>query len=167
MNNLNLKINAMKKSPILVAVLFLGLSLFSCKFEDVPPSKKELLTNKTWLVSSKMLTPSITMGGMVISDILILESDEVRKYSYKYDMDGTLTQFDHLNQVKFKTKWSFNSDETQITHQEAIVYNYPIVGDLKLITATIESITDNQIVALLPFTNEGTNYVITIIFKPK
>lgn len=157
----------MKKSSRLVAVLFLGLSLFSCKFEDVPLSKKELLTNKTWLITNKTLSPSMTMGGMVISDILIMESDEVRKYSFKYNMDGTMTQFDHLNQVRFRTKWSFNKEETQISHEEAIVYNYPIVGDLKLTTATMESITNNQMVALLPFTNEGMNYVITIIFKPK
>ncbi len=157
----------MKKSYLLFAIIFFSLTLFTCKDEKETPSKEELLTSKTWIVKTKTLVPSITMGGVVISDISVLDSEDVKKYTYKYNTDGTMIQYDQLNQVKFQTNWSFNADETQLIHNPGIIFNYPIVGDIALTTATINSITTDHINASIPTVYDGIDYVVTIIFDPK
>ncbi len=157
----------MKKSVILMSVIFFGLAIFSCKDDSPDASKKELLTNKTWVVKSKIIAPSFILGAMTISDLTILDSDEEKKYSYKYDPDGTMKEYDNLGQVIFETNWSFNADETKITHTPGITYNYPVIGDMSLNTLTIESISSNQIVATVPYSYDGTDYTITMTFSVK
>jgi len=157
----------MKKSIILMSVIFVGLIIFSCKDDSPSASKKELLTKNTWLVKSKIIVPAFTLGGMTISDITILDSDEVKKYSFKYDLDGTMKEYDNLGKMIFQTNWSFNTDETQLTHTPGIAYNYPVVGDMSLNTLNIESISSNQIVALVPYSYDGTNYMVTMTFIAK
>lgn len=157
----------MKNLIFFTAVLFLGIFVTSCSKDDEATSKKDLLTGKTWIVKSKPIVPSVSMNGMTISDISILDPEEVRKYTYKYNEDGTMTQYDETNKVKFTTQWSFNADETQITHNPGIIFTYPIVGNISLSTATIVSISADQMNASIPSTYDGTNYVVTINFVAK
>jgi len=157
----------MKKLIFISVVLFIGVFVYSCKKDSETSSKKDLLTGKTWIVKSKPIVPSVSMNGLTITDISILDTEEVRKYTYKYNTDGTMTQYDETNKVKFQTKWSMNADETQITHDPGIIFTYPIVGNISLTTATIVSISADQMNASIPSTYDGTNYVVTINFIAK
>ncbi len=157
----------MKNLFLVVAVIFSGLTLFTCSTDKQPPDRKELLTSKTWVVKAKTIVPTVSIGGIVISDILILESDGMRNYAFKYNMDGTLIQYNQMNTIIMQTKWSFNADETEITHEQPIIYNYPIVGDLNITKINVKSITADQLIALIPFLYEETNYVVTITFISK
>lgn len=157
----------MKNSILLMAIIYLGLTVCSCQDENESASKKELLTNKTWKVSSKTINPAVSMNGMSISDIMLLDSEEVRNYTYKYNLDGTMIQYNQLNQNIFETKWSFNTDETQLIHNPGIIYTYPVVGEIGLKTITLESITADQVVLTTPYIYEGINYVITLTYKSK
>ena len=157
----------MKNSILLMAIIYLGLTVFSCQDENESASKKELLTNKTWKVSSKTINPAVSMNGMSISDIMLLDSEEVRNYSYKYNMDGTMILYNQLDQNIFESKWSFNTDETQLIHNPGIIYTYPVVGEIGLTTITVESISTDQVVLTTPYIYEGINYVITLKYISK
>lgn len=157
----------MKKSMLVMAIVSLVFTVCSCQDENTSASKKELLTNKTWKVSSKKITPAVSLNGISITDIMLLDSKEVQNYSYKYTLSGTLIQYNQLDQKIFETKWSFNTDETLLTHHPAIVYTYPVVGEIGLTTITLQSITANQVVFTSPYAYQGINYVITLIYISK
>ena len=159
--------NIMKKLILLTAIVYLTIGLTSCSKDEsssTPPTNKELLTSKIWKVTSKIITPSMSLGGFEVSNILTLESEEVRNYSFKYNMDGTLFQYDYLNALIFQTGWSISSDQTQVTFTQPLIYTYPIVGDLSMTSFKIQSITTVQMVATIDFLYEGINYVVTITF---
>ena len=155
----------MNKSILLVGVIFTSLMFNSCKNETTPPSKTDLLTNKTWKIITKAIVPSFVMGGITVTDITVMESDEMKAYTYKFNKDGTAYRYSASNQMIAQTSWSFNSDETQITFNPAILYNYPIVGDNGLSTMTLVSLSENQMVTTVPYLYDGTNFVITITFR--
>jgi len=157
----------MKKLIFFMAIGFIGLTVNSCKDDTQAPSQKELLTGSTWKIISKAISPSFEMGGITITDISVLESDEVRGYSYVYNSDGTVAQYDKSNQFVSQTSWALNADETQIIYNPSIKYTYPVVGDIGLSTITIISIGANEMVTTVPYLYQGTNYVITITFVPK
>ena len=155
----------MKKLIILITVFFLALNITSCSKEEPKLSNHELLTSRSWIAQSKVLSPTISMNGLVISDIMVLESNEVRNYSLKFNDDGTFFLFDNLNQKQFETTWSIDANETLITLDEPITFSYPIVGNVYMKTLTIESITSTQFIAKVPpFVYNGVNYEITITF---
>ncbi len=159
----------MKKQFILIAICYLAINLVSCSKdtteEVIPPTNKELLSSKSWVVKTKTIAPSISMGGFDVSDILSLESEEVRKYSFKYNTDGSLFLYDGSNNLIFQTTWSINSLQNLITFGQPIIYTYPIVGDLGITTFNLQLITKTQMTATIPFTYEGTNYVVTVSFN--
>jgi len=82
----------MTKPALFLAFILVGLIQFSCKKDDPQLTQKEMLTGKTWIITSKALTPSATLGGITIDDIKILDSDDQRNYTYKYDEDGTMNE---------------------------------------------------------------------------
>ncbi len=158
----------MKKWLFFSTLIVLGVLVLSCeKDDDDDNSRKALLTGETWIVTSKPITPAVSLMGTTISDISILDSEEVRNYTYKYNEDGTMIQYDSSNQEIFQTTWSFNTDETILTHNPGIVFNYPIVGDISLTQATIVSITADNMVMSIPSTYDGVNYTVTLNFEAK
>lgn len=154
------------KSISLIAVVFLALNLSSCSSSSEPNlSVKEKLTSKLWKSQSKIINPSINMSGIVVTDITILESDEVRNYSFKFNTDGSFIVYDILNKNIFQTTWTLSSDETVITLADPVVIPYPFVGNVDMKTITIESITTSKIVSKIPrFLYEGVYYEATITF---
>ena len=160
-------INPMKKWFFFSTLILFSVFVFSCKEDTEEGSKKALLTSKTWIVTSKPITPAVTMMGTTINDISALDPEAVKKYTYKYNDDGTMIQYDESNKVKFQTTWSFNSDETILTHNPGIVFTYPIVGNISLTEATIISLSANKMAASIPSTYEGVEYVVTLNFEAK
>lgn len=153
------------KSIILITVVCLALQVASCSSDKSELSVKEMLTSKSWVIKSKIIDPSINMNGFVISDIMILDSDEVRNYSFKFNTDGTFVLYDNLNKNIFETTWVLSSDETLITLTEPVQFTYPAVGNVGMKTITIESITSKSIVAKIPpFIYGGISYVATFTF---
>lgn len=163
----HIKNNIIKSSIFIIAIISVGIILFSCNKEELPQTKTELLTNHAWIAVSKIISPSYQIGGIIISDLMVLDSDEVKNYSFKYNLDGTVIHYNKSNQMFFQTNWSFNSDETQIEFNPAIILSYPSVGNYELTTITIESITKDQMKLTTPYLFEGVNYIITTTFSPK
>lgn len=155
----------MKKSVILLAIVIIGTVHFSCDKEDTPLTKKEMLTGKTWKIESKNINPSFSQGGFVISDISVLEPEEVKNYVYKFENDGLLAVTDQTGQTIFETNWSFNANETELIINPGIVFNYPMVGDFSITTLAIESISTDQIVSRNAYTYDNINYEVTVLFK--
>lgn len=154
------------KSITLIAVVFLALNLASCSSDESKQTVYELLTSKSWKSQSKIINPSINMNGIVISDIMVLESDEVKNYSFKFNADGSFVVYDSLKNKVFQTTWALSSDETIVTLADPVIITYPLVGNVSMKTITIESITANKIIAKIPsFVYAGVNYEVTIIFN--
>lgn len=158
----------MKKLTYIIITVFLLLNLTSCSKDDSNPSDNklniDLLTSKSWVAQSKVLNPVITYNGMVISDITVIESEEVRKYAFKFNDDGTFFLYNHLNALILETTWTMSSDETQITFTDPVIYTYPVVGEIGLSTLTVQSISSSKFIATIPALYEGTNYELTITF---
>lgn len=156
----------MKNPNLLITALVLILSFTSCSSDDDADtkSKTDLISSKSWVVKSKTVEPSIVFGGTEISDIMILDSEDVRNYSFNFKSDGTLLQYDAEKKLMFQTTWSFNSSETELTFAEPIKYTYPVVGEMSITTLSIQSITSSKIVGTIPAMYEGVNYLITITF---
>ena len=157
----------MKKIFYIIIILCLTVSLNSCSSDDDDSpvqSNKEMLTDKSWVVSSKTVSPSISMGGVEVSNIMLLETEEVRNYSFKYNNDNTLIMYDYLGTQIFQTTWTINSEENKVNHTEPIIYTYPIVGGINISEYKIESITTNEMVATISFQYEEIDYVVTITF---
>jgi len=157
----------MKKSILFLVVILLGLTQFSCKDEDQPLTKTELLTGNVWKITSKTLSPPASLGGITITDVMILDSDDQRNFSFKFNSDGTVVQYNSQSKEIFRTKWSFNADETVLTYSPGIVFTYAVAGDFTLSTMTIESISANKIVAKVNYSFAGTTYLATFTYEPK
>lgn len=154
----------MKRITYLLTIAFLALNFTSCDEDNSSTSNKDLLSDKLWMSKSKIINPAVSVNGFVVSDITVLEPEEVRKYSFKFNEDGTFILYNHLNTSIFQTTWSINSDETKISFTDPIIYTYPIVGEIGLTTMTIQSLTSSELVTTIPAIYEGVNYEITITF---
>ncbi|CAH8296470.1 hypothetical protein EV196_11138 [Mariniflexile fucanivorans] len=156
----------MKKYKLLITALILILSFTSCSKDDTEngQSKKDIIESKSWVITSKTVEPSILFGAIEISDITILDSDEVKNYSFKFNPDGSLLQYDFEGNLIFETTWAFNSDETEITFEEPIMYTYPVVGEMGISTLLIETISSSKIVGTIPAFYQGVDYLVTITF---
>ncbi|WP_111709524.1 hypothetical protein [Lutibacter citreus] len=156
----------MKNKYFLITLFCITLSLVSCSNDDStePQSKNEMLTDKSWMVQSKIVTPSISLGGMEISDITMLDEEEVKSYIYKFSSDGTLVVKNSSEQIILETSWGFNSDKTQLTLSDPLIFNYPVVGEIGLSTITLNSLTTTKMVGTIPSIYDGVNYVVTITF---
>ncbi|WP_158850827.1 hypothetical protein [Algibacter sp. L1A34] len=156
----------MKIKYFLITIICASISLTSCSEEESSKlsSESEMLTAKSWVVQSKIVEPSINLGGIEISDITVLDSDEVKSYSFKFDSDGTLVVTDLSEEIIIETTWVFNSDKTQLTFGDPLIYNYPIVGDIGLSTIKITSLTSSKMIGTIPAFYDDINYVVTITF---
>lgn len=156
----------MKNALTLLTILVIGSTFYSCS-TDSELTKQELLTAKTWSISSKAISPSVSFGGVIISDISLLDSEEMAGLSFKYNPDGTIIQYAMDNEPIYEMTWSFNADETVLTHTPGLVFTYPMVGEISLTTITFESISANQLVATVPFLYAETNYIVTLTYHEK
>lgn len=157
----------MKKSILFLAVILLGMTQFSCDDDIQTLTKTEMLTGQTWKITSKILSPPASMGGITITDIMILDSDDQRNFTFKFNSDGTIIQFNSSDKEIFRTNWSFNADETQITYNPGIVFSYSVAGDFTLSTMIIESISEKKILAKVNYSFAGTQYMATFTYEPK
>ena len=157
----------MKKSILFFAVIVICFAHFSCKKDEKESTKTELLTGNTWIIKSKAVSPPAMLGGIVIDDVSILDSDDQRNFTFKYNADGTMLQYNKAQQVIFTSGWSFNADENVITYNPGIVFSYSMVGDVILDTMTIISITKDKLVVEVPYNFAGTVYLATFTYEPK
>jgi len=156
----------MKNKYFLITIFSLILSVTSCSSDDSSNSKSasEMISSKAWLVESKMLSPTIDYGGLEITDIMIIEPEETRNYTFTFNSDGTLLQNDAMGNLIFETTWVLNSDNTQLLFGEPIVYSYPIVGDMGFSTIDNLSISSSQVVGTISATFGDVEYEVTITF---
>ncbi|GAL61968.1 hypothetical protein JCM19300_714 [Algibacter lectus] len=164
-----LKLNSqifMKNNYYLSAIIALFISLTSCSSSDSNDANtpSDMVSSKTWKIESKMLSPTINYGGVEIDDIMILESEETRNYSFKFNADGTFEQYDATGEVLFESTWSLNSDNTILSFGEPIVYVYPVVGEMGFSSIDIVSISSSKIVGTIESTFGEDDYELTITF---
>ncbi|KAA5822302.1 hypothetical protein FPF71_14210 [Algibacter amylolyticus] len=154
----------MKRKYFLITIFSLVLSLISCS-EDESTSSNDILSSKTWVIKSKMLSPSIVYAGVEITDITLFETDETKDYSFSFNSDGTLVVNDANNSVVLETTWELNSDETVLTFGETLIYAIPLVGDIGYSSIDIKSISSSAIVGTVTMPFEDEVYIVTMTFK--
>ncbi|WP_405296996.1 hypothetical protein [Algibacter sp. Ld11] len=153
----------MKNNYYLTAIFALIISLTSCSSSD-SETKSDIMSSKTWVIESKMLSPTINYGTIEITDIMVLEPEETRNYSFEFKSDGTFVQRDAAGASVFESTWSLNSDNTLLSFGEPIVYNYPVVGEMGFSTIDIISISSSKVVGTVESVFGGENYELTITF---
>lgn len=151
----------MNNKYFLIALL---ISLISCSSEN-SESPTEILSSKTWVIQNKLLSPSIVYGGIEITDMTLFETDETKGYSFKFNADGTLLVNNASNNIILDSTWVLNSDQTELTFGEALIYAIPQVGNIGYSSISIESISTSEIVGTvtMPFGDE--TYLVTMNFK--
>ena len=156
----------MKNKYFLITIFSLLLSLTSCSSSDSSDSRSasEMISSKAWVIESKMLSPTIDYGGIEITDIMVLESEETRNYSFKFNSDGTFFQYDAAGNPIFETTWVLNSDNTQLLFGEPIIYSYPVVGDMGFSTIDNLSISSSEVLGTVNAVFGGVDYELTITF---
>lgn len=155
----------MKNNYYLSAIIALFISLSSCSSDSNDANTpSDMVSSKTWKIESKMLSPTINYGGIEITDIMILESEETRNYSFKFNADGTFVQYDAAGEVLFESTWSLNSENTVLSFGEPIVYVYPVVGEMGFSSIDIISISSSKIVGTIDSTFGEDDYELTITF---
>ena len=98
----NLKIYSIR---ILAVVLILFL-IASCKKDDAAPTKKELITGKTWVIQS------VNMAGKDYTAQEIL-TNEGAEFQMVLKVDSTITYSDDKGLNPMTGKWQFQENETQ------------------------------------------------------
>ncbi len=171
----------MKKVIVYLSMFAIAMLVFSCK-KDSTPSKTDILTGSTWKITSKTISPSITVPldslghVIIISNVSVYDPDSVKNFGYKFNSNGSFTCTDSANKVlpPYPNTWQFNSDDTQITLGQQLEFDYSIpaatgVQVVKIIIQkiTISSITSTQITATYPLVFNNANYTVTIVFQPK
>ena len=141
--------------------------IYSCAKDDIALTNDELLTQDTWVIKSKTINPVISVGGVAVSNILALEADSVRNYSYKYNTNGAFIQYDHNNSIILQASWQLNFDQTELSFSQPLIFTYPVMGDLYVSILTIESITTGHINTSISFEYEEIDYVVQTIFESK
>ncbi|GHC59140.1 hypothetical protein [Ulvibacter litoralis] len=154
----------MKNKYFLITIFSLILGVTSCSKDD-SQSASEMLSSKTWVIESKMLSPSIIYAGVEITDITLFETDETKDYAFTFNSDGTLLVRNASNNLILDSTWAFNSDETELIFGETLIYAIPLVGDIGYSSIAIKSITSSEIVGSVTMPFEGTIYTVTMTFK--
>lgn len=155
----------MKNNYFFITVFSLILTLTSCSSDSSDSnSEADIISSKSWIVESKMLSPSIVYGGLEITDIMVIESEETRNYEFNFNSDGTFVLSDAAGTSVLETTWLLNSENTQLSFAEPIVYSYPVVGDMGFSTIDIVSISSSKMVGTVSAIFGGVDYELTITF---
>lgn len=112
------------KNLLIITVLFVVGFLSSCKKDEVVATKtrKELLTAKTWIVSTVSALGgdgNVYKRGNKPADNLY----DLDKVSLTFKTDGSLTGVDNNGKAVTAAKWSLSTDESKLT-----ISNTGIVG---------------------------------------
>lgn len=153
----------MKNTYVLITFFSVILSFASCS-SDSSESETDIISSKAWLVESKMLSPSIVYGGLEITDIMVIESEETRNYEFNFNSDGKFVLSDAAGTSVLETTWLLNSENTQLSFGKPIVYSYPVVGDMGFSTIDIVSISSSKMVGTVSAIFGGVDYELTITF---
>jgi hypothetical protein len=152
-----------KLNLLLIASLF--LVTFSCKKDDAPPSKKDLLSGKNWVLVSQTVSPGINFNGTLITDLYAQMDDCSKDDISKFNSNGTYTFEEGATkcdvndpQVFDSGTWVFNSDET------ILVLTSPSSGT---VNAEIVELTSSKCVITQEETLDGIVYTITNTFQSK
>jgi uncharacterized lipoprotein YehR (DUF1307 family) len=93
-----------------VKIIVLSLIVFSIascsKKDDVTTSRTDLITGKTWVISS------VSMAGMNYTPAEIL-TEEGAEFQMVLNVDGTVTFTDNMGMNPMTGKWEFQLNETQ------------------------------------------------------
>jgi hypothetical protein len=153
----------MKKHYFLITIFSILFSLTSCTSED-SDSANEIFSSKVWKIESKILSPTINYGGIEVTDITLFESEETKNYSFEFKEDGAFYQYDSTGELMYESTWALNSDNTQLTFGEPIVYEYPVVGEMGFSIIDIVSISSTKIVGTIDALFNEVNYQVTLTF---
>lgn len=94
----------MKKIVLFILLALVLSPLKSCKKDEDPPTKKELLTDGMWI--------GITQETYI--DDVLSETHQIPFLRYDFKSDNTVL-FDNNDDDIFETRtWSFQSDETKL-----------------------------------------------------
>ena len=161
-SNLNLIFKTMRKISLLL-IITLTVSVLNCKKdENVPTSRKDLLSGKTWIMTAETISPAININGTLITDFFSQEASCTKDDIGKFNANGTYTLEEgqtkcNVNDPQvFETgTWTFNSDETVL-----VLTSSGIITNAKIqeLTATKLVITEEE-------TINGIKYTLTLTYK--
>lgn len=154
----------MKNKYLFISIFSLIISLNSCSKEDSQESSANKLSSKTWVIENKILSPSIIYNNIEISNMSLFETDETKNYVFKFNTDGTLIVNDSSNNIILNSTWELNSDETELTFGEPLLYPIPLVGDVGYSKIDIISITKSEIIGTVTMAFNEEIYVVTLNF---
>jgi uncharacterized lipoprotein YehR (DUF1307 family) len=90
----------------IIAIGLLVFSIASCTKDEVTTSKTNLITGKTWVISS------VNMMGMDFTAAEII-AQEGAEFQMVLNVDGTVKYMDNMGMNPMSGKWEFQQNETQ------------------------------------------------------
>jgi len=154
-----------KKSKLWPLAFGLSLIVFAgaCqKGQDIinPPTSEEILADNPWVYAAHTIEPGIIQDSLVITDLYAqLDScDQDNIYSFSSTGAFTFEQGDitctpSSEQIIDNGTWSVNSDETEL------LLNFSALDDK---TYEIFDLDRDQMILLLKYTDNGTNFTETL-----
>jgi hypothetical protein len=155
----------MKNFSTSIIAAALGLAVLGCSKDktDTPaPSKTDLLTDKNWIISAQTVSPGISSGGTIITDIYgqfqACDKDDFIRFEKPnvFKDDEGATKCLTANPQTTTGTWVFNADQTIIT----------ITGQGgNPVSANITELTDTSLKFTFTQTNAGINYTYTLGYR--
>ncbi len=106
------------KNYFLLLALAATVGFTSCgkDDDDVAPTKTELLTSKTWMLSERVQVTTDSSGTTTNSTILACEKDDTYKFTTdnKYTRDEGATKCDPSDPQTEAGSWVFTDNETKL-----------------------------------------------------
>ena len=167
------------KQIFLTVVLSIIIFISSCKKDEdvVPePTKTELITEKSWVISDIKMSPGITYGGLTFTDGSMFLEECVKDNKYTFNADHTTTMNEGetkcdetAEQEVQEGTWEFNEDETKMIFLGSEFLGSTEMESLtadELILSRIEELPDTTIdFSGTPITIPGGDQKLTITFK--
>lgn len=148
----------------LLLIVSLFLATLSCKKDD-PPTKKDLLTGKNWILTAETVSPAIDYNGILITDLYAQMDDCDKDDISKFNANGTYTFEEGATkcdvngpQIFDAGTWVFNSDQT------ILVLTSPSDGTINV---EIIELTSTKIITKQEMTLDDINYTITDTYQKK
>ena len=145
------------------AVVVLGLLTLGCskKKDDAAPSKTDLLTGKNWIISAETVSPGISSGGTIITDLYgqfqSCQKDDFVRFetpNVLKDDEGAVKCVSTDPQTTTGT-WVFNADQSIITITEGAT-----IQSLNII-----ELTDSSLKVTVSQTSNNVAYTFTVTYR--
>lgn len=125
-------IKKMRKVQMILMLALFSIFTANCnKKDEVKPSVKALLTDKTWKLTAETVSPAIIIAGMSISDLFAGYSDCSKSKSLRFESSG-IYRFIPTNCPAAVTArqgtWTLSTDEKKITVVEGGTFEITIVS---------------------------------------